>query len=166
MPSAGDEGVVIDVWPIETQRDLAGDLIRAQFCHRLIARMGGWRLHEPQWFAGWANGEGDEDACGWQWFASPKSLDCADEDGDCIYSDHRYTCTETSLQEAVALATNIAVEGEAAGDCKAKQRRESVKVRLQDGFAPGLTALQEASPQTPATAQGQPEAAQTQLLMF
>jgi hypothetical protein len=164
----GDEGVVLDTDPLETKLDLAGEVERETYRHPTMARIGGYRLHDPEFHHGWHAEDARELDLreGWQWYATPLSLPESELRETTIYGEHLYTCTAVSLQAVIAKATNIALEGDAAGDPVAKARGSKVRFRLQPEFEPGLGALREESPQIPATDSTQPAADRSQLLLF
>lgn len=112
----------IDRFQIETQIGMDGRVRRLEMparsavCNDRISEQGGYRLHDPQWFNGW-----DGDKPGWLWGASRMSLEDAEVFGVVIYSEHTLTCEVVPDNVMMSKATNVALEGDAAGNREGKR---------------------------------------------
>jgi hypothetical protein len=114
--------LTLDRFQIETQYTMDGRVVRlemanrSEVCNLRVSKQGGYRLHEPAWFSG-----GPDMAPAWTWCASRMSLDDAESYSVVIYSDHRITCEAVSENAIIQKATNIALEGDAAGGREGKR---------------------------------------------
>jgi hypothetical protein len=113
----------IDRYQIETLA-ADGDIIREPLAgrskgvQRVVQGIGGYQLLKPEWFSG-CSLSGEE--ASWMWFANAMSLVDAEVLQEPIYSDHKLTCEQASTQAIIAAATNVALEGDAAGDRAGKR---------------------------------------------
>jgi hypothetical protein len=116
--------VALERYQIETEPLLDGRIVRLETparspaCNRHVRAQGGYRLHEPQWFAG---SNWDNEPPGWLWCVSRMSLEDAEVTGTVIYSDHAITCEALSEVSIIGKATASGLEGDDAGDREGKR---------------------------------------------
>jgi len=103
---------------------------RPLMVQRLVRGIGGFTLCEPVWFRGLKE---TREAAGWQWFASAMSLSDAEALSAVIYSNHNLTCEGASDHALKSSATNVALEGDAAGDRQAKRKLPSTAEMQESG---------------------------------